>query len=141
MRKYIFRDSIESLEIARQNPAHRIYIIKIKDADAKGSTNVLKDLDRVRRRLVLYELALIKAVFIMLRLCVSNWNLAFMLPSSLDNFRCQSIDSSPTRIVALQSVTVRDARQLTYAHSTAAFSREAIFLVLAVHHFVGEAAL
>ena len=141
MRKYIFRDSIESLKVARQNPAHRIYIIKVKDANAKGSANVLKDFDRVRRRLVLYELALIKAVFIMLRLCVSNWNLTFMLPSSLDDFRSQSIDSASTCIIALQSVTVRDARQFANADSATAFSREAIFLVLAVHHFVGEAAL
>ena len=109
VRKYIFRDSIESLKVARHNPAHRIYIIKIKDANAKGSANVLKDFDRVRRRLVLDELALVKAVFIVLRLCVSNWNLTFMLPSSLDDFRSQSIDSASTCIIALQSVTVRDA--------------------------------
>lgn len=70
MHQDVFFNASDSFEIAGNDPTDRIAIVEVEETDTKSSTNVLKDLDCVGRRLVLDQLALLKAVFIKLRVAV-----------------------------------------------------------------------
>ena len=77
----------------------------------------------------------------MLGVGVGDGSLTLDLAGLFVEFGSQVIDASATGIVALEGVTVGQARELHNAHPAAAFSGQPIFLVFDCHHFVAEGAL
>lgn len=108
VRQDVLLNAVKTLEIARNDPADRVYVVKVEEADAEGASNVLEDLNGVRRCLVLYQLPLVEAVLVYFRFLVSYGQLRLNLPCRLDHLRCKSVDGATARIVALQGVAVWD---------------------------------
>ena len=141
MRQDVRFHLFQRFQIARRQPTHRINVIKVQQPDTEGSSHVLKNLDRVSRRLILDQLALREALLVDFRVRVGHRLLSLVLSGRPDQLRGQPIDGTSAGVVALEGVAVGDPRQLADADASTPLPRQPVLLVLAVHHLVRKAAL
>ena len=137
----VLLDSLDGSEVAGGEATDGVDVEEVKHADAEGATHVLKDLDRVGGRLVLDLVPLDEAVLVHLRVHVSHCRFRLVLPRGANHFGRQAIDVLAAGVVALERVAIGQPGQFANADATTAFPRQTVLLVLAVHHFVGKAAL
>ena len=136
MHQYVLLDVLKRLQVASRQSADRVTVMEVKQADTKGSPDILEDLGGVGWRLTFDQLTLAEAIFVNFGFRISYRYLRLMLPCRFDKLRRQPVDRPSASVVALESVTVGDASELADTDTAAAFSRQAILLVLTLHHLI-----
>ena len=142
VRQKIVLDALKRLQVALRYPRDGIAVVKVQETDAESFPDVLKHLNRIWWRCLFSNLSLLAyAVSVVLGVDICNGRLILDLPRVLVQFWRQVVDPPAARIVALKGVAVCQTRELHDGNSPAPFTRQAIFLVLHIHHLVCEGAL